>query len=86
MSKFNSLDGEGGVGGVRAARWLLKRHRYDGSDTVVARYLSRADAQDDADVMNEAYQSSQYYVEEYDSGKAGGFANDGIMQQLLSRM
>ena len=53
--------------------WLLKRRHYSGADSVVARYSHQEQAQEDADTMNAAYQSSNYYVEPCDPAKAAGF-------------
>lgn len=61
-------------------QWVLKRIRYDGSDTVISRYSVKADADDDADLMNNAYQSKQYYVEELDPKKLDQFSEPRLME------
>lgn len=66
--------------------YLLKRRRYDGTETVVTRYWSREEAQDDADVLNKAYQSGQYYVELYDPAKASGFTDDKLVNEMAQRI
>lgn len=67
-------------------QWVLKRRRYDGSDTVITRYSIKADAQDDADLMNQAYQSDRYYVEPYDPVKAANFTDDKLVNELAERI
>lgn len=66
--------------------YLLKRRRYDGTETVVTRYWDREEAQDDADVLNTAYQSGQYYVEPYDPAKAAGFVDDKLVNEMAQRV
>lgn len=64
------------------AKWVLKRRRYDGSETVVTQYWEREDAQDDADILNRAYQSDRYYVEPFDPAKAAGFTNNKLVNAI----
>lgn len=54
-------------------QWVLKRKNHDGGESIITRYSLEADAQDDADFFNDMYQSSQYYVEPFDSVNAAEF-------------
>lgn len=66
--------------------WLLKRKRYDGSDTVITRYSIKAEAEADRDMLNKGYQSEQYYVEPYDKEKAKGFTSPTIVHDMQARL
>lgn len=68
------------------SNWLLKRRRYDGSDTVITRYSIKAEAEADRDMLNKGYQSEQYYVESYDPEKAKGFTSDTVIHDLKSSL
>lgn len=46
-------------------RWLVKVRRYGGGESVIARYEHREAAEQHTDDMNRAYQSNNYYVEEW---------------------
>lgn len=66
--------------------WVLKRRRYDGSETVITRYSIHSDAQNDADMLNAGYQSAQYYVEPFDSVKRASFTNDTLVNSMVARI
>lgn len=67
-------------------RWVLKRRHYSGAGSVVAVYFDQGDAQEDADTMNSAYQSTNYYTEPYDPAKAVGFTNATLVNDMVAQI
>ena len=57
-------------------RWLVKVRRYGGGESVIARYEYREAAEQHADDLNRAYQSDNYYVEEFDQAKQHWFTGE----------
>ena len=66
--------------------FVLKRRSYDGATTVVCSYSQQSDAQEDADTMNSAYQSKQYYVEPFDAAKLANFTGDNNVHEIYARV
>lgn len=65
---------------------MLKRRRYDGSETVVTRYSIEQDAHDDADMLNAGYQSTQYYVEPFNPVKRETFTNQELINSMVEKI
>lgn len=46
-------------------RWCVKRRHYDGGESIVRLCYDRLEAELECAELNEAYQSNNYYIEEY---------------------
>ena len=55
--------------------WLVKQHHgpnYD-HESVIARYPTKAVAENRAEIFNSVYQTDEYYVEAWDAEKVKGW-------------
>ena len=53
--------------------WMIRIHRYDGSESTIKSGLSEEQAVAEAAALNTDTQSGQYRAEEYDQSKAAQF-------------